>query len=188
MFLTGALLVAACVYALARYQFRDRLASAEARIKLRDDQLALIGEKVGTDDPDEMKRKLDELVTRVGEISPRTLTVEQRSSILRVASRDSGKLCVIGDTVAFDSNIFARELADAFEKAGWKVETASQLGTYPRGSVGVFLDARQPDSLTADEKTVADALEAAGVSFDLRKAVAVIGGAAMIVVTAKTKP
>ncbi|MEM6623665.1 MAG: hypothetical protein AAF674_15655 [Pseudomonadota bacterium] len=65
-FAVFAVLMLGAAFGVARLLYASRIDSLKERIQLRDDQLADIRRKAGTDSPEELASKIDDLERRVG--------------------------------------------------------------------------------------------------------------------------
>ncbi len=140
--------------------------SLEARIKLRDDQLA---EKLHSTPANEAQAIIKGLQDRINKISPRRLDPSKRSLLaqkLKLPSGASFRVEIIHDGACSDCNLFAADFSTLFSELGWIVRNAMVIGPgrIPPSGIGIIVS--NPSALSGAEKIVVDAMNSAEIKFN----------------------
>jgi hypothetical protein len=164
IFMVALVLVAWGAYLFARFQVKERIA-------LRDEQLASYKEKLSGASPDEAKARIDGLEATLKRLMDHTkarwLTEDQVDAISRVLIGSKHTIEIAQDSAAIDGENYSEFLHRAFEQGGWDASNPTVAGDFnvPTGLAVVLKDLK---SYTPAERRVVDALNAAGVKFDVR--------------------
>jgi hypothetical protein len=172
IFFTAVVVVGGIAYAIARWAYATivshkdaTIASLEARVRLRDDQLA---NKLQSTTPDEAKALIAALQDQVAKLQPRRLTEVQRQALLEHAQAPldvTWRMGIRWYGFAPDAELYARDFVDLFRQAGWDVAATRVIGGgHDRG---VILAVGDPENLTDLERTIRRAFEKAGLQLAL---------------------
>jgi hypothetical protein len=146
-------------YAAVAAHKNERIASLEERVKLRDDQL---NNKVRSISADEARKLIEALQARVADLAPRTLTKEQRATIvqgLHPPHEAEWSIRLTWDGLTPDAETLAEEFQSVFR--GWRVIATRNIGSSGKGmALKASLD--DPAGLVLSK-----ALQKAGVAFTL---------------------
>jgi hypothetical protein len=159
----------------ARGQFRRRIDNLQSLANLREAQLQDYKDKLNGASSDQAKARmdalesrLDEVLSQVAALAPRTLTDQQRRAALAVLDRFRGsRIRIVCDAAAPDVKRLAEALTATFNGAAWHVETGIVLEIANSPATGVALLVPDPLRLTPPQQSIAEALRDAGLAFDL---------------------
>jgi hypothetical protein len=191
-FLIVTLAIFGIVWFVINLRYSDIIASRdstiqtlEARIKLRDDQLA---DKLHSTPPNEAQAIIKGLQDRIDKISPRRLDNLKRTALLQQLKLPPGvayQIDIMHDGACSDCNLFAADFSTLFKESGWAVRNGMVIGPgqLPPSGVGIIVE--NPSALSEPAKAAVGAMKSTGIQFDLLKGPtrdASIG----ILITAKT--
>jgi hypothetical protein len=168
----GAILVAAALISCAAiWSFRG-----EANL-LRQ-QLAEYREKLHGASPDEAKTALDVLADEVtalqAQLKPRRVSSQQRQVITEKSKVPSGAqyaVTIVYEGGCWDCSQYAADLDDAFRSApGWLVSHRVMMGLTQRPPQGLAVVVGDPARPSPQESLLLQALQAAGIEFDVQAA------------------
>jgi hypothetical protein len=172
IFFTAILVMCGIAYALARWAYSTiishkdaTIASLEARVKLRDDQLV---NKLASTPPDEAKALIAALQDQVSKLQPRRLTAVQRKTIAdlaRVPTSGSWSLRLNWNGMASDAERYAGDFKECLGSAGWSVRGTRTIGGMH--FEGLRLNVPSPGALQPPAAALKKALEQASVPFVL---------------------
>ena len=160
---------------LARWRFRNRIDNLQSLTNLREAQLQDYKEKLNGASPDQAKARmnaletrLDEVLSQVASLAPRTLTDRQRRAALAVLDPfRRSRINILCDAAAPDVKRLADALIATFNGAAWHVETGIVLEIANSPATGVGLLVPDPARLTPPQQSIAEALRDAELAFDL---------------------
>jgi hypothetical protein len=170
IFFAAVVAVCGVAYAIARWAYstiiahKDAvIASLEARVKLRDDQLA---NKLESTPPDEARAMIAALQDQVAKLQPRRLTEPQRQAFIDGARAPSGsewRIKIRWYGLVADAEMYARDFILLFaDILGWKVVAATrQLGG--GNDYGIVLAVGDLSNLTDAERALRSAFERAAL-------------------------
>ena len=141
---------------------REQIAALEARLSLRDDEIADYKRKLSGATPDEAAARIEALERQVALLSPRRLSVEQRSALREHLKEFPTQIAILHSLSAPEMARLARDLTNVFRSAGWDVDEQSGMGAEIQSPSGLSL-VGSDDSAT---KKVAAAFKAAGILVD----------------------
>jgi hypothetical protein len=140
--------------------------------------------------PDQAKARIDaleaSLEARLAAVEPRRLTAAQRAAMIARLSPPAGTtpaIIIVGEASG-DGPQYAADFASVFQSVGgWKVGEGSAMGIGNRPATGIALNATNVNSPEAS--SVANALHAANIDFDVRQGPMQEGIAVQLVVCTK---
>lgn len=166
-FIVGWLIFGGVAWAMARHQFSERLATAEERIRFKDDQIAAYKDKLQGATPDEAAGRIAALEARLQKLGPRSITADQSRAMRSALLGTTGHLALRVDVSVADATILAASLKSPFEEAGWIVPWPPRPTTVhtnpPPTGLAVVVEADNQLPLV-----VLAALDAAEIAYDLR--------------------
>lgn len=179
-FVTLALFMGGCVYAVMKWYYSGQIETLKGRISLKDDQLSSYREKLSGASPEEAKAKIDRLQAdldalkpEIGALKPRQLGGQKREKIVATArARPRGLLVVAHDLSCADAVGYKEELVAAFKAAGWRVVKSSFMGAALTTKCGLSLLVDDPTNLTPLETAVMDVLNIAQIEFEIAEGTA----------------
>lgn len=160
--------LAIMIWRAVAWRYAGTIDSLEGRNKLQADQIADYKGKLSGASPDEAKRRLDALELMVKALSPRRLDDTQKAKIVAALGNSKGVIDIVQDLAAADAKVLAGDLGLTFQSSGWGVSLSMVMGLTNSPRSGIGLQVLNPSALRPIEMTVARALEAAGVSFDVQ--------------------
>jgi hypothetical protein len=142
--------------------------SAEATVKLLQAKNDDLKDKVGTDVPSEIKKRIDGLEAQQARMRPRRLNEETIRRLFGLLSRTPGEVVVTHYTSVPDSKAYGDDFIRAFSDAGWKVRLfkSDEAQDSPPSGIGVAVS--DPSSLTMRQTILMNALRTVGILFDLQ--------------------
>lgn len=165
------LLMAVMMWMAFTWIYKQRLEHKDLQIQLQDRQLNDYKDKLQVASPDEAKVLIEELRERLNQFEPRRLSSEQKIKLIRfirLFGAPSRTLHIGYDVSCPDGNRYASEIADAIKNAGgWNIVTPMVGGVALKAACGLGLYVSDKDNLTLEEGMVANALDAAGITFEL---------------------
>jgi hypothetical protein len=176
IFVASVILVGLIIWKLSQREFSTRLTNAESTLSLRNAQLLDYKEKLSGATPDQAKARMDaleerlnELGPRIAALGPRKLSAEQKHQMLPILEFHRGSLVSIcSDAASADAASYSKGLAKAFNAAAWNVQPSMAMGIGDPPPSGMGLLVNDPSNLTVQQQSIASALEAAGLEFDIR--------------------
>ncbi|MGO9133783.1 MAG: hypothetical protein ACLP8A_07000 [Methylovirgula sp.] len=156
------------IWGALSWSYSSIINSYEGRIKLKDDQISEYKDKLNGATPAEAKARLDALESQLKALSPRRLSSEQRNLIARAISGTKATINIVHDGASPDANQFAGDFLWAFQAGGWTVVPSMGIGIGNPAPTGLALRVVDPSALSAADKVIQNALEAAHVSYDLQ--------------------
>lgn len=165
--------VAGIIWLLLSHMKANRIESLEERIRLRDDEIADYKRQLDGASPDEAKARIDALEERLNRhaavTSPRIVTQAQGEAAIGFLRRCSGsEIMLTRDGTVADAAQLSGALQTIFAAAGWKTGWSMSVGlTLPVGK-GLWLRVRDPQRLSPAQSVVKDALQAAGLDFEIQ--------------------
>ena len=174
-FLTALIVSWIAIGWLARAKFRTRIDNLQSLADLRGAQLQDYRDKLNGASADQAKARmealearLDDVLSQVASLAPRTLTDRQRRAALAVLDRFRGsRINLLCDAAAPDVKRLADALTATFHGAAWHVETGIVLDIANSPVSGVGLLVPDPARLTSPQQSIAEALRDAGLAFDV---------------------
>ena len=130
------------------------LATVGERLKHRDDQIADLRGKVGTDSPTEIKARIDLLETQLAALQPRRLSDAQRTKMASTLQASRGTVMVMTDMSAGDAGDLADDIRSVFGAAGWTASEAVGTMFGVRAPAGIGVGLRAPTAPTPIQSTV----------------------------------
>ena len=168
-FTLAAIVIGWLIYLFLRSQFATRLDNAASTIALREAQLDDYKQKLSGATPDEAKARIDALETQVNRLAPRRLGAEGVAALSRAVTGAGGKIEIARDGSCSDGPILTRDLVQAFQAAGWKVQQPTVLGIGTPPQTGLALKVSDPMALTRAEAAVVSGLRSANIAFDIHR-------------------
>lgn len=144
------------------------ITNLESRIALRDDRIADYERKLDVASPDEAKQRLDALEKQIRALGPRTLSPDQMKAIGRRIAGQSAIIEITHDMAAADAKALTAAFAVTFQRAGWKTIQPMVMGLGNHPPSGLALQVANPSQLRPIENTVKQALEDAGIEYDIQ--------------------
>ncbi len=138
-FIAGIILAGIIIWVAVRAIYLSEIRSLEARLKLRDDEIADYKRKLNVGSPDEAKDRIDRLEREVSLLHGRHVTKAQAEAIRREASAANGRIRIMSDPSASDSGTYVGQLQDAFKDAGWSVEGGQIMGSGAPSKYGMIV-------------------------------------------------
>lgn len=159
-------------YFVVRHQFKDRFASEEsktealeARLKLRDDQLADMGQKMESATPGQADELISELKEQIAALQPYGIASEKVLKMVEVLKKAPSDICITQDVSAPDALNLFNQISRVFKEAGWTVDRRQGvLGLTDPPDCGVTLIRNSAD-YDADLPLIRKALDLAGLDF-----------------------
>jgi hypothetical protein len=175
IFAAAVIVVSGLAYAAARWAFgtvisqKDAtIASLEARIKLRDDQLA---NKLQSTPPDEAKSIIQSLEARLNKLAPRRLERDHVEAIANRIGLPSGttyKIEILHDGSCSDCSRFAADFVSLFGSVpGWEAVKGMVLGPGSLPPTGIGVCIAQAAKPSAAARTVMEAFRSANIKYDV---------------------
>jgi hypothetical protein len=143
----------------------------EERLRLRDDQISQLKEKVGTESPDEIKARIDRLEAQVKALNPRHLSSTQRSKLTDMLKNSRGHVEISYDESSPDTRSFAGEIIVAFQNAGWEARMSLLMVPREPAASGVGIRVEDPSALTPRQSLILEALRAGELEFNLQRGI-----------------
>ena len=173
-FVVGGLIIFGIAYAWARHQFSDRLASAEARLALKEDQIKAYSEKLDGASPDEARERIEALENEVRALRPVYLTIKQKTSLKEALSGSSYRAHINSDGAESNAVQYARAFSTLLMEIGWKVDHHNNPferahDHIPGSTVIITIAAENPNALSNAELLLKAALRSADVPFNIAK-------------------
>ena len=168
-FAASLVVVAAVMYAAARWRYAGTIATLEERLRLRDDRAAEYERKLQGATPDQARATIEELERKINALGPRRIDGSKRQTITAAISTFRGStLSIVADAASTDASNITRALSSAFTNAGWTVQqgVVMGLGNPPPSGIGVGL--KNPSSTTPLESRVIQAFRDAEIEFDVQ--------------------
>ncbi|MDE2105770.1 MAG: hypothetical protein KGL39_51575 [Patescibacteria group bacterium] len=163
----GLIIVALVVgFAAGRFMFSERIATLKGRIEARDEKISDYDQKLEGASPDEARKRIEALELQVKALSPRRLTEEQKTVMVRSLAGVRANIGIGKDMAVADASAFTGDLASVFQQAGWGVSLPAFLGMggpQPSSGLGFEIDNNNPQQA---ERAVQTAMAAAGLRFD----------------------
>jgi hypothetical protein len=166
-FIAAILAVCGLVWAAMEFRYRSVIDSLNERIRLRDDQIAQVREKVGTASPDEIRARIDQLEAQVRGLAPPRLTEDQKQRLSGMLRNHQGKCAIAHDVAAAPMRGLLADLIGSFRDAGWAITTPVVMGPGMHPSHGIGIKVSDANNLTAVQDGVLNAFRAAKIEFDL---------------------
>lgn len=141
------------------------------RIQLRDDRAAEYERKLHGATPDQAREQIEALRDEIEALKPkqRTLSPEQRETIIEVAAgmnSEGSRIEIVYGHTSHESAVFASQIADALQAAGWDVHPDSLIiGTGRLTKRGLTLAVHNMRKLSPMTVALGDALHQAGIPF-----------------------
>lgn len=153
-------------WAIGRFMYGQRIALLKERIDS-------YKEKLDGASPDEASARIAELERRLDEAThdSRLLKPEQLARMaMALRNRTSGEILVSRDTGSIETAKVQAQLVRFFKDLRWTVKNGTTFGVSNPPASGLILFSRTTDPHpSTDELSVAAALEAGGVSYELRR-------------------
>ena len=184
----GAALLAVVLIAVgAVWHFRQETTSLRQ-------QLSEYRDKLGGASPDEAKTALDALADEVtalqARLQPRRVNAYQRQIIadrLKVPSGTQYALAIVHEGGCWDCPQYAADFDGTFRSVpGWMVSNRVAMGLMQRPPRGVAVVVLDPFHPSAQEAVLLQALQAAGIEFDLQGARSPLDKGIQLLLAAKT--
>lgn len=170
-FLTAVAFVSWAIWQAMKYSYDTRLVNAESTKELMERQLQEYKDKLSGASPDEAKARMDALEAKLDSLSPRTLDIDAKNRMLMVLSSQPGRqISIAYDAAVRDAKIYCLSLTAAFREAKWQVINSTILGVGNPPITGIIVNVSDPNNLTQAQQAMCNALQAAGIQFDLRAA------------------
>ena len=168
-FVLSLAVLAIVVWRALAWRFAGTIDSLEGRNKLQAEQISDYKSKLSVASPDEAKRRLDALELMVKVLSPRRLDDTQKAKIITAIGGNKGSVEIAHDMAVADAKALTGDFALVFQSLNWGVSLPAVMGMGNPPKSGIALRVLNPAALSQIESTVARALEAAGVAFDIQK-------------------
>lgn len=176
IFATTAIILYVIAYLIVRHQFKDRFASekskteaVEGRLKLRDDQLADLRQKMENAPPDQAVSLIEELKGEIAALQPYGLSSKKVEVMINALKQTKADILITQEVTAPDAIHLFEQVCDIFKKADWRVtKTKGTLGFKSPPECGVMLVRRNNPE---DEPIIAvlrHALDVAGLDIEER--------------------
>jgi hypothetical protein len=168
------------VWWLMDWRYSSIISGRDAIIANKDSEIALFKgqrddykDKLSGATPDQAKARIDALEARFAAVEPRRLTAEQRAALMARLSPPAGAVptvSIVAEATA-DSPQLAADFASVFRSAGgWTIVEPIAMGIGNRPPSGIAISVPDLNHPTVAVATVASALKAAKIEFDLRQA------------------
>jgi hypothetical protein len=139
------------------------------RLRGRDEQIAELKAKVGTDLPSEIKERIDQLESQLRQLEPCRLGDEYVARLTEALRVVQGSVVVAQDMAVAEARTIAIELSRAFSNAGWSVSSPMIMGPGNPPPSGIGIGVEDPASLTSKQIVIVNALSAIHLAFDLQR-------------------
>ena len=131
--------IAVLAWAWGRFQAKDKIDSLDARLKLRDDEIADYRRKLDGQSPDEAHAQIEELRAKIEEFAAYGLSKDAQQRFKDALAGVSGPVNVYRDTDASDADRLYRQVVSIFRGAGWTVDSHTIWGMKNAPDCGVSL-------------------------------------------------
>lgn len=169
VFITALVILGLGIWATLNWLYSGQIANLESTIKLKEANIADYKDKLSGASPDEAKKRLDALELAVSALSPRRLTEDQKSRVVRAIGGSKAVIAITADMGVGDARAYVRDFALAFQSGGWEVQLPQVMGIGNPPLTGLALRVADVGRLTEAERTLKDALEAIQVRFDIQE-------------------
>ncbi len=149
-----------------RAHYSKQLADSEARLKLRDDEIADYRRKLDGASPDEAKAALEKLQAEVNSLKPRRLTRANVAEMIGTLAGSKGRVHLIADMSCADARPIVEGFAAAFGSVGWTISTGAAAGPVGISRTGIRALIREGATAPASAAGI-EALKASGLPFEL---------------------
>lgn len=158
-------------YAAVISQQDHVISNKDSEISLLKGQRDEYKDKLGGSSPDQAKARLDALEKIVSQLKPRRLSPEQSNTLVGLLRQIPSKKTIelTTDLSCSDCSLFAADLRNVFERTGWTVISDGVMGPNPSrlSAKGQSILIGNPQSPTADERSVVEALKQIAVPVDI---------------------
>jgi hypothetical protein len=173
-FAVAVVIAAGLIWLAVGWSYSAVLSSKNAQIELQDRQLSDYKQKLDGATPDQAKARIDaleaSLEARLAAVEPRRLTATQRAAMIARLSPPAGTtpaITIVGEASG-DGPQYAADFVSVFHSVGgWKVGEGTAMGIGNRPATGIALQVTNMNSPEAS--SVANALRAANIDFDVRQ-------------------
>jgi hypothetical protein len=184
MAMAAVLLLAASIAAVLQRSYSRRIAILTESIRLRDDLLTELQERLHAS-------RIDELQTRVANLNPhavrRRVTSQQQALLAEYASVPEGRqftIEIIHDMAGADCSAYANDFRTVFNQIdGWSASRSAVLGPGWVARCGLGVHVRDRATLTTAETIVINAFATAGIDYDLVQISALEADVGLLVTT-----
>jgi hypothetical protein len=170
--------VATAAFVISRWYYSGALVLKDGVVGHKDAEIANLRaqlerykEQFPDATPEAAKARMDVLEATlnrlVDSIAPRQLSRDQSDAISRTVSGSHFVIDVAADRAARDGDSFSDFLFRAFEKGGWSAGNPPVTGIFDVPS-GLAVLLKNLAAMTPAERQVTEALNAAGLKFDMR--------------------
>lgn len=176
-FLFAVLIGSVAAFLFLRLIFNGQISTLRERLAQRDDLIAEYREKLQGATPEEARARIDRLEAQVNplvhkmkEMEPRRLTAIQKTAIIAKLSKMRGAFLMLQrEMQAHDTLELVEDFLATFHEAGWEGRINNRMSMDITAGTGLALCVNDPKALTPAEKCVAEALQSAGLPFDVRQ-------------------
>ncbi|RWX60446.1 hypothetical protein EN833_08310 [Mesorhizobium sp. M4B.F.Ca.ET.190.01.1.1] len=152
-------------WAVGRFMYSQRIAILKERIEA-------YKEKLDGASPEEAHARVERLEARIRDLEhdPRLFSPEQLAKIAAVLKRHKpGAVIVSRDGSSLLCGKVQTQIRKLFERHGWEVRHWATMGGDKLPASGLTIYGNTGDTETDDELVVREALQAAGIEFELRR-------------------
>ncbi|HMT40535.1 MAG TPA: hypothetical protein PKC48_03330 [Sphingorhabdus sp.] len=172
-FIASLLFAGWLIWLAVKHTFATRLENARSTIDLQDRQLQDYKDKLDGASPEQAKARLDALEQRIEDgfraLAPRRVSDEQRQAMVAILDAEHGNHVTIAQDAAIaDARPLAQGIAAVFHAARWTTSSAMVMGLGNPPPSGVGLMVQDQNNLTPPQRAIYNALQAAGIAFDIQ--------------------
>ncbi|MCA1365909.1 hypothetical protein I6F15_00600 [Bradyrhizobium sp. BRP14] len=169
-FLSIAVLIGGGGLLLGRFWQNGVVANLKSRLELRDDRIAEYERKLGGTTPDDVLRTIADLESSLKMLGdPRLFTQEQIDKMSGVLRGAPGDIFISRDNGSVDSAKVYTQIKRLLKTEGWKVTGGAVWGIDNPPECGLTVITRTGDKHSPQEIALVAALNAAGVTYDIRR-------------------
>jgi hypothetical protein len=137
----------------------------------RTEHRARVEAQAGLHDSSAERARIDYLemqLSKLRTLTPRRLSEEQVSKLVEALKLQTGSVSIASDDTVHDARGLAKDLADAFKIAGWTAMSNRVTHLRVPAPTGIAVEVMKASDPVPTETTIARALSAASLRFDLR--------------------
>mgnify|MGYP003667128538 CR=1 FL=1 len=168
VYIAAIIFVSGIIWLIVNHLKSNQIESLEARLKLRDDEIADYRRQLDGASPDEAKARIDILEAKLHTLMPRRISADKREKIRRALSGIRSVISIGSDMACADAPALNSDLSAAFRNAEWQIENPSFMGLSNAPSSGIGVRCLDPANPTDAEAAVIKALKMAEIEFDVQ--------------------